>query len=102
MNRRIDFIDIIKSNINTPECRLFLEKLHSYYIVNDIETNYIHSKIFHALYLDGIKTYDEIAQTLGINLYSLDRYRKRYNQLATSIAPETLKEKYNIISKIRY
>ena len=86
MNKRIDLLDKMKKLINDPECRSFMDNICTYYEINDIETGAQHGKIFRALYLDkGNSSYDEIANRFYINVYTLDRYRQKYNNLARKL-----------------
>ncbi len=95
MNKREDLLDAISERINkkiykkclsgiSDESLLsLLYALLRYYEVNDYETSNIHSKIFKALYIDNIsQSYDEVAKAFNIHVYTLDRYRQRYNKLA--------------------
>lgn len=106
MNRRTDLLVSISNYLNQKEDELkgfsfnvgeeklkqLLQKMLKYYEVNDLETKYIHSKIFKDLYINASnKSYDEIALKYNIHVYTLDRYRQRYNKLAERLLKQTLK-----------
>ncbi len=86
MNKRIDLLDKLKKLQDDIECRKFVETLCIYYEINDIDIGTQHGKIFRTLYLTSNNiSYDEIAYRFNINVYTLDRYRQKYNDLARKL-----------------
>ena len=96
MNKRVDFIDIIKENASEPQCRQLLEDLYKYYKINDMDTGNVHGEVFHALYLEDHPTYDDISETCFVSLCTLHRYRLKFNELAIRLAPSELKRQFNL------
>ena len=96
VNKRIDFIDIIKQHSDDPACRQLLEELYRYYQINDVDTNGVHSEIFYALYLEDHPSYDRISEICFVSLCTLHRYRLRFNRLALALAADELKARFNI------
>lgn len=105
MNKRNDLLNVIArrnyretSPFDGTLCRLNEEALHAilesmakYYEINDIETSDNHSRIFKTLYLDNKRlSYDEVAEMYHIHVYTLDRYRQRYNRLAEKFVAEAI------------
>lgn len=99
MNKRNDLLDRLRDyylNTRSAECKLFLNDLYRYYKQTDIETGRNHGEIFKSLYLSETpSSYDELSAKFYIDLYTLDRYRQRYNKLAELLAPPALLEQVN-------
>ena len=104
MNKRLDLLgelvryikcgkkahNKLSKNLNKENVDLLLVKMYEYYKINDIETCGNLGDVFYALYIREINSsYDEIAAEFYIHISTLDRYRKKYNQLAESLI-ETL------------
>ncbi|MCM1195158.1 MAG: hypothetical protein NC332_04405 [Firmicutes bacterium] len=96
MNKRMDFIDLLKINNEIPECRNLLDKLLEYYNLKDIETGGVYGKVFHALYYENYGTYDEIMYEYCITPVTFHRYRIQYNNLALELSSEQLKSDFNL------
>ena len=103
MNKRIDFLDLVKIDFfrNDVECKKFLNKLLCYYGQRDFENDGHHADIFKALYMEESQTYDAIAKKFYINVYTLDRYRQKYNQLAMKLSTPEFFAKYNPTKAVR-
>lgn len=103
MNKRIDFLDLIKIGAikDDKECKKFLNKLLHYYEQKDFENDGHHAEIFKTLYIEDPQTYDSIAKKFYINVYTLDRYRQKYNKLAKKIAAPELLAKFNPAKAVR-
>lgn len=95
MHKRTDFIDIVKQNEDDPQCRQLLDNLYEYYKILDIDTGGMHSEIFNALYNEDHKTYDEITECYFVSIDTIRRCRIRFNKLATVLASDELKRKFN-------
>lgn len=103
MNRRTDFLDLVKIDYlkNDMECKEFLNRLLRYYEQKDFESDGHHADIFKALYMEEQQTYDSIAKRFFVNVYTLDRYRQKYNKLALKIASAEFLTKYNPTKAVR-
>jgi len=89
MSKRKDFLDEIRYkyiHLHNKSCEMFLRMLCDYYVKNDLETGNQLGKIFYALYMsDDNWSYDEIACEYHIGLSTLNRYRKRFNEMANKL-----------------
>lgn len=95
MHKRTDFIDIIKQNENDPQCRQLLDNMYEYYKILDIDTGGMNGEIFNALYNEEHETYDEITECYFVSIDTIRRCRIRFNKLATVLASDELKRKFN-------
>lgn len=95
MHKRTDFIDIIKQNENDPQCRQLLDNMYEYYKILDIDTGGMNGEIFNALYNEEHETYDEITECYFVSVDTIRRCRIRFNKLATVLASDELKRKFN-------
>ena len=69
-----------------------LGRMLAYYKVNDYETSNDLADIFATLYIDEADlSYDRVAEKYHIHVYTLDRYRQRYNRLAAKFVAEEMK-----------
>ncbi len=96
MNKRTDFIDMVKKNITMPECKFLLEKMMEYYNLKDLETGGVYGKIFHALYFENYTTYDAIMLAYCVSPITFHRYRIQYNNLALELSSDELKSTFNL------
>lgn len=103
MNKRTDFLDLIKIGAikDDKECKKFLNKLLRYYEQKDLENDGHHAEIFKTLYFEDSQTYDSIAKKFYINVYTLDRYRQKYNKLAAKTAEPEFLAKFNPTKAVR-
>lgn len=100
MNKRSDLLDEIKNylcnekelkreilrGISKDYLNKMLRILADYYKISDLETGNAHGKIFEVLYINTSNLkYDDIATQFSIHIYSLDRYRVKYNKLALKL-----------------
>ena len=95
MHKRTDFIDIVKQNKGDPQCRQLLDSLYEYYKILDIDTGGVHGEIFNALYNEEHETYDEITECYFVSIDTIRRCRIRFNKLASVLASDELKIKFN-------
>lgn len=95
MHKRTDFIDIIKQNENDPQCRKLLDNMYEYYKILDIDTGGMNGEVFNALYNEEHETYDEITECYFVSIDTIRRCRIRFNKLATVLASDELKRKFN-------
>lgn len=105
MKKRDDLLDAISkriykktynkclSGVSDESLLSLLNSLLRYYEVNDYETSNVHGQIFKVLYVDNVgQSYDEVAKSFNIHVYTLDRYRQRYNKLAKNMLVKVQKE----------
>lgn len=92
MKKRTDLLDCMSGRIESSafeelqaDVKKTLQMMQKYYELYDLENGDMHGQIFKTLYIDGdYSEYDEVARRYHLHIYTLDRYRQRYNKLAKS------------------
>lgn len=90
MRKRKDLLDSVKEKAMEGDgmCKVFITQLYLYYTVSDMDSSNQLGEIFKVLYIDcEEKTYDEIANRFYIDVYTLNRYRQRFNKVAKMLVP---------------
>ena len=93
MRKRKDLLDWVKEKAvaGVGMCRVFITQLYLFYTVSDMDSDNQLGEIFKVLYMDyQEKTYDEIANQCYIDVYTLNRYRQRFNKVAKMFVPEEI------------
>ena len=93
MRKRKDLLDWVKEKAvaGVGMCRVFITQLYLFYTVSDMDSDNQLGEIFKVLYMDyKEKTYDEIANQFYIDVYTLNRYRQRFNKVAKMFVPEEI------------
>jgi hypothetical protein len=86
MNKRKGFLnELIEKDGGNNSVKRLLSKMLDYYEIYDLDHGTNHRKIFSELYIKRNKRYEEIANDNFIDLNTLIRYIKSYNDLALKI-----------------
>ena len=101
MRKKLEFLNYLKDLYHCSEAQTLIKRLANYYCINDLETGENHGKIFAALYLADALTFDEIANSFYVSVYTLYRYRQRYNRLAELLVSHTLLEEFHRSKSVR-
>jgi hypothetical protein len=93
MNRCKGFLnELIEKHGDNNNVKKLLSKMLDYYEIYDVIHKTNHYGIFYAVYIERLKSYEEISEKYFIQIDTLKRYIKAYEYLA-----ERLIEKYKII-----
>ena len=94
--KRIDLLDKVRDKwLDSGDnlLKVFLTSLRNYYYLSDIETGNQLGKIFESLYLENnTQCYDDIARKFAIDVFTLNRYRRKFNTLANIIVSHKIVE----------
>lgn len=93
MRKRTEILNVIKKDMPFLKySKDLIEVIFNYLKIFDLEQGTNNCKIFFALYIEEKrKPYYKIAMENFVDLKTLDRYRIRYNNLATKLIISDLK-----------